>query len=61
MKLIIEIQMDNEAFGDTFLSQSGEVNRILKRMVDKIYSGLTSGQAVDYNGNKVGQWEIKLD
>ena len=61
MKVTIEIQCDNAAFGEDEYGQSVEVARILDALVDD----LTQVSAVpamkklyDINGNKVGQMVV---
>lgn len=56
----IEFTTGNAAFRD----EDGnlieyEVARILKNIAASIEEGYTYGPIMDYNGNKVGSWEIK--
>lgn len=50
--------MDNAAFTDY---PEGEVKRILSEVTYEVENGQTYGVIMDYNGNKVGKWEIETD
>jgi hypothetical protein len=57
MKIIIKLTMDNAAFED-----EGEMKRILNKMVDgmdDIIRPGDKGTLRDFNGNKVGKYEVK--
>ena len=56
MRMTIEFSMDNAAFDD--LGRADEISRILKRIEQRIQDGEDGGGIVDYNGNRVGEWEI---
>ena len=55
-RVTLEItKMGNAAFE----YPEGEVARILRELADKIEAqGLTGGVLMDYNGNKVGEWNV---
>jgi hypothetical protein len=54
MKLIIEINLDNEAYKDN----SEEIQENLENIIVKLNWGDTNGIIFDSNGNKTGQWRI---
>ena len=60
MKLTLEINMDNAAFGEDYDNPEWqpEAARILRKVADRIESGSDGGGIVDINGNKVGEWGI---
>jgi hypothetical protein len=59
MKLVIEVNMDNDAFKD---SPEKELDRILQEVGNSIYwNGDVLGNCFDINGNRVGHWEIEPD
>ena len=53
--LKIEIETGNAAFGDPFTGEPSEFDEAIecKRLLE---DGVTSGNIIDINGNKVGQW-----
>lgn len=61
----LKIKTDNAAFHDDAggvpdtLAKSGEVRRILHRVIQSIEQGNTQGLCIDYNGNVVGEWVMK--
>jgi hypothetical protein len=55
MKLVIEIETGNSAFED---DEEGEISRIIEVIAGKVNGGATGGSCFDFNGNKVGQWEM---
>lgn len=62
MKLKIEINMDNAAFGGDQFDRGAEAAKILEEFADKIAEGAmprTSGPLRDSNGNLVGTWSIE--
>ena len=36
-----------------------EVIRILRSVIEKLQNGYDEGSCIDYNGNKVGEWELR--
>lgn len=60
MKFTIEIEADNDAFGDTDETRRYELARILGGLCDKLVHGDDiDGSLRDYNGNTVGHWLLK--
>ena len=65
MKLVLEMGLDNAAFREfAEYPNEGELDfpivaDSLHNVADKIERGLTSGNIIDYNGNKVGTWKIE--
>jgi len=55
MKLKLEVQCDNAAFGDAF---EGELARILRVAADRIEQGADRGHLRDANGNTVGTFKL---
>jgi hypothetical protein len=56
-KLILEINMDNDAYRNN--RWKGEVIRNLKRVIDQIADeDRDHGIIRDINGNTVGEWDI---
>lgn len=39
-------------------SKRMEIKRILNKIAVDIYNGYDHGSVMDYNGNKIGAWEI---
>lgn len=60
--LKIEIETGNAAFCDPFTGEPSEFDeaieckRLLEDICRKLEDGATSGNIIDINGNKVGQW-----
>ena len=56
----IKFTTGNAAFGDADDgSEAGpEIARILRAIAVRCDNGDTHGRCVDYNGNKVGEWEF---
>ena len=60
--LKIEIKTGNAAFCDPFTGEPSEFDeaieckRLLEDICRKLEDGVTSGNIIDINGNKVGQW-----
>ena len=60
--LKIEIETGNAAFCDPFTGEASEFDeaieckRLLEDICRKLEDGVTSGNIIDINGNKVGQW-----
>ena len=62
MKLKITIEMDNAAFADDGNGGRDEAASILEKVRCKLMQGSeTKAGLYDQNGNRVGQWEIKMD
>jgi hypothetical protein len=55
MKLKLEVQCDNAAFGDAF---EAELARILRVAADRIAQGADRGNLRDVNGNTVGAFKL---
>jgi hypothetical protein len=58
MKLIIEINLDNEAYEDLLGWELGEN---LQNVIERIGHGIKDGSIKDTNGNTTGKWSIKND
>ena len=61
MKLTIEIEMDNAAFGVSTYDRRMEVFRIITQWFSKLPDLSTSKTAIpllDRNGNVVGTWDV---
>ena len=60
--LKIEIKTGNAAFCDPFTGEPSEgdeaieCKRLLEGICRELEDGATSGNIIDINGNKVGQW-----
>ena len=59
MKLIIEINLDNDAFVGQL--QNHEIRKCLNQVMDKIDDEYYNGVMHDTNGNKVGLYDIIID
>ena len=55
MKLMIEINLDNEAYQDTLGWELGEN---LQYVIERIGQGIKDSSIYDTNGNKTGYWRI---
>lgn len=55
MKLNIEINLDNDAYGDLLGWELGEN---LQYVIERIGHGIKDGSIHDTNGNTTGQWRI---
>lgn len=55
----IEIETGNAAFEDD--SRNYELARILRQIAERLENGENAGRVLDYNGNKVGAFEIEED
>jgi cytochrome c-type biogenesis protein CcmH/NrfF len=55
MQFSISIDCDNAAFKDDAHS---EIARILRVVATKLEQGQTEGTCMDYNGNRVGEFDI---
>lgn len=53
----LRFECDNAAFEENNLPN--EVARILRRVAEQIENGHTIGSCIDYNGNRVGGFELK--
>lgn len=62
----IEFSTDSAAFCDMYTIEPDEECRafetavILKRIAYAVEKGCTSGTIMDSNGNKIGEWDIKM-
>lgn len=56
--LDIRFKTENAAFADG--DGIAETVRILKNITSKISAGQDSGNVIDVNGNKVGEWSLEL-
>ena len=54
--LKIEIKTDNAAFTEC---PQDECARILRDIAEKMEIGCVDGVCIDYNGNRVGSWELE--
>lgn len=59
MKLIIELNLDNDAFVGQM--QNAEIRQCLNQLMDKIDNENYCGVMRDTNGNKVGWYDIIVD
>lgn len=66
MKVIIEIECDNDAFGNSSRSKAAEVARILSALESKMLSNSSEMFSEDYdqklrdqNGNTVGIFRVE--
>ena len=55
MQFKLVFDMNNEVFNS---EPEFEVERILFKISNDVLNGETYGAIMDYNGNKVGSWEI---
>ncbi len=51
----ISFKTGNDAFAD---DKPYEICRILRTISAKVDAGETSGEVMDVNGNKIGQWSM---
>ena len=58
MKLMIEINLDNDAYGDLLGWELGEN---LQHVIESIGLGYKRGFINDTNGNTTGKWSITND
>jgi len=60
MKFTLEIELKGAALmgDDDDTLDVYSLSAIVENLVEPIESGVTSGIVMDYNGNKVGRWEI---
>lgn len=56
MKLRLEFDCDNAAFGSDAIDRADETSRILRKVMGKGGAGDVEGIAMDTNGNTVGGW-----
>jgi hypothetical protein len=54
----MKIDTGNAAFNDGY--GASEMTRILREVSHQIQNGLMEGNAVDINGNTVGDWKLKI-
>lgn len=61
MKFNVTFTVENAAFRDPETGELvlEEVKRMLKNVIDNLERGRTSGAVIDYNGNNVGNFELK--
>jgi hypothetical protein len=59
MRLILKLDMDNAAFGETPMDALQEVARILRDVADRAEGGQPCGTCRDFNGNSVGKWTVR--
>lgn len=59
MKLIIELNLDNDAFVGR--RKNAEIRKCLNQVMDKINNDYYNGVMRDVNGNKVGWYDIVVD
>lgn len=58
----VEINTNNDAFGETYFDKSVELERILTKIIDELNLGvIEKAPIMDINGNKVGYWELTED
>jgi hypothetical protein len=67
MKITIDVETDNSAFGDTPYDMAAEVQRIIEEVMENLYAKMEvtieTGKAQhlfvsDYNGNTCGKIKI---
>lgn len=56
MKLIIDINLDNDAFQDG--NCINEIERIFNQIINKLNTGREEGLCIDVNDNVVGDFDI---
>ena len=56
MQFTMTFKMDNAAFSD---EPATEAARLLLQAAEAVEDGYESGDCIDINGNRVGQWEVK--
>ena len=61
MKLLIEIQMDNDAYATNERMANAELTENLMLIINKMSWGDSNGVVLDSNGNKTGYWEIDTE
>ena len=59
MRLILKMQMDNAAFGESNMEALQESARILREIADDMESGNPCGRCRDVNGNTIGEWTVR--
>ena len=57
----MEFDCDNAAFDSDSEFDRGEVARILRQAAAEVRHGSTYSKIYDYNGNRVGSWELEID
>ena len=57
VKFNVSLDSSNAAFQDGVIT---EITRILDGIVDKMWNGQEGGPVRDSNGNKVGEWNVKV-
>ena len=61
MKLLIEINMDNDAYAEDEAMANAELVQNLMLVINKMQWGDTNGVVFDSNGNKTGYWDIDTE
>ena len=61
MKLLIEINMDNDAYAEDEARGNAELVENLMLIINKMNWGDTDGIVFYSNGNKTGYWEIDAE
>lgn len=57
MKLSVQLDSENDAL--TGPAGPHEVARLLRLTADQIEGGADCGRLMDYNGNRVGSWDLE--
>ena len=57
VKFNVSFYSSNDTFQDGAIT---EIPRILDGIVDKMWNGQEGGPVRDSNGNKVGEWNVKV-
>ena len=58
MKFVLEIDCDNETFGEDETSRNVEVSYILENIGKRVEDGSVFGNVRDTNGNTVGRYRF---
>jgi hypothetical protein len=58
MKFTVNFDCDNDAFA---ISPEFEVSRVLRQISKKVEDGFVNGPVMDFNGNRIGDWEFTDD
>ena len=64
MKAIIEIKLDNAAFGDNDVSRMNEMRNVMDRLMDNAQRGYWRPSCItaqDFNGNTVARMTVMED
>ena len=54
----VQFNTDNAAFEE---NAQEEISRILCKIARQVETGSEAGAVIDYNGNKIGRWDITAE